>query len=162
MALRYPIARTVGRAVSSPEGYSPNLPYARRYLTHHEAYGPLWEARFALILSSEFATGSWTTYAGARRRWDQAICDGYVEIIPLADGTFRADVTYFKIMKRADDKRPDAEIIEEKINSPPLPRRAVLQKGLNFGLFVADGESLRSAMEVDDPDRPGFRIPDEG
>ena len=159
---RIPIAKTVAQAISKPIGFAPNLVYARRELSSLREYGDLWQSRFVLVTVNEYAKGSWKTLKGAQERWEEGFSDGYVEVVPLKIGTFRAAVTYFKVIPRKDDPRSDEEVIAEKINAPPLPRTTAPQEGTNFGLFHQGDRNLGTGMEREDPDRPGYMIADEG
>ena len=158
---KIPIARTVAQATSAPIGFAPNLVYAKRALRKIEGFGDLWQCRFVLLMVSEYARGSWKTLRGAQKRWEEGVSNGYAEVIPLMDGTFKADITFFKVLPRAADPRTDADVISERIDSPPLPRTAAIQKDLNFGLFLDESNLIESDMERDDPDRPGYKIADE-
>ena len=159
---RIPIARSVAQATSKPIGFAPNLVYAKRALSTISGYGDLWQSRFVLLMVNEYARGSWKTLHGAQQRWGEGFSDGYIEVIPLMNGTFRAAVTYFKVVPQKDDPRPDQDVIAEKISAPPLPRTTALQKGTNFGLFFEDSRNLGKGMEREDPGRPGFMIAEDG
>ena len=159
---KIPIARTVAQATSAPIGFAPNVFYAKRALRNIEGFGDLWQSRFVLLMVSEYARGSWKTLTGAQKRWDEGVSNGYAEIIPLENGTFRADITFFKVIPRAADPRTDADVILERIDSPPLPRKAAIQKGLSYGLFLDESNLIESDMERDDPDRPGYKIAEDG
>jgi hypothetical protein len=136
------------------------LSYAKRTVGTFEGFDSDWPERFVLIEAGEYARGSWKTIRGAQKRWDEGFSDGYVEIVPLTDGRFRAFVTFFQLVTHRNDPRPVKQRLEERLRAPLRAPASVRQES-RFGLFKALMPPRMPSLEQEDPDRPGLFIPDE-